>query len=129
MSDTKTQTVSGVTPAITAEGQDILLNWEARASVQDTKETVHIRAWSTYADDNPAQVYQFFGNIISPQLGDSGHFTSPLNVSVFEADVATFDVPQPTDVGLQVGMRLSPEANRDQVISDVGNINFPSPTR
>jgi hypothetical protein len=114
MSGTQTQTVSGTMPAVTREGQDVLLNWEARASVQDGKQTVHLRAWSTYVDDNPVQVYQFFGKIVSPQLGDSGSFSSPLNVSVFDADLATFDVPQPVDVGLQIAMRLSPETNRDQ---------------
>ena len=72
MAKTQTQTTSGTMPAITREGLDVLLNWEARATVQDGKETVHVHAWATDNDNNPVQVYQFFGAIISPQLGDSG---------------------------------------------------------
>ena len=42
------------------------------------------------------------------------------------AESPVFDVPEPLDVGLQVGMLLSDEKNRDQSITDVGNINFAS---
>ncbi|MCU1292200.1 MAG: hypothetical protein JWP08_1050 [Bryobacterales bacterium] len=126
MSEPRTQTVSGVMPAIDRDGRNLLLNWEARASEQDGKETVHVHAWATDEDNNPVQVYQFYGAIISPQLGDHGQFRSRSNISDYEADVATFDVPEATDVGLQVGMMLSEEHSRDQAITDFGNINFPS---
>jgi hypothetical protein len=126
MSEARMQTVSGTMSATTRDGREIVLNWEARASVQDGKETVHVHSWTTDADNNPVQVYQFYGAIISPQLGDRGQFKSPLNVSDYEADVASFDVPEATDVGLQLGMLLSQEKNRDQAVTDVANINFPS---
>lgn len=124
MPEPQTQTVSGTMPAVDREGRQLILNWEAKASVQDGKETVHVHSWATDADNNLAPVYQFYGAIISPQLGDRGQFHSPLNVSDYESDVATFDVPEPTDVGLQVGMLLSDEKSRDQAVTDVANINF-----
>jgi hypothetical protein len=126
MAEPHTQTVSGVVPAIDRDGRNVALNWEAKATEQDGKETVHVHAWATDDDDNAVQVYQFYGTIISPQLGDAGQFRSRTNISDYDADVATFDVPQATDVGLQVGMLLSEEHSRDQAITDVGNINFPS---
>jgi hypothetical protein len=52
-----------------------------------------------------------------------------LNVSDYEADVATFDVPEPVDVGLQLGMLISQEKVRAQAITDVGSINFGAPTK
>jgi hypothetical protein len=127
MAEPITQTVSGTMPAIARDGSDVVLNWEARASFADGKETVHVHAWCTDSANNPFEVYQFHGTIISPQLGqEHGQFRSPLNVSDYQAEVATFDAPgQPIDVGLQVGMRLSEERNRDQDVTDVGNINFP----
>jgi len=126
MSEPRNETVSGTMPAITRDGQDIVFNWEARASAKDGKETVHVHAWTTDAENNPVQVYQFYGAIISPQLRDRGQFKSPLNVSDYAGDVVSFDVPEPTDVGLQVGMLLSGEKSRDQAITDVANINFPA---
>lgn len=126
MPEVQTQTASGTMPAISRDGRDLLLNWEAKESVQDGKETVHIHTWTTDNDNNAVQVHQFFGTIISPRIGHSGAFHSPLNVSDYEADVTVFDVPEPLDVGLQVGMLLSDEKNRDQSITDVGNINFAS---
>lgn len=126
MAEAQTQTVSGTVPAITREGDNIVLNWEAKASARDGKETVHVHAWASDADNNAVQVHQFYGQVISPQLGDRGQFHSELNVSDYEADVATFEVPQATDVALQVGMYLSSEKSRDQAVSDSGNINFPS---
>jgi hypothetical protein len=125
MSEPRIQTVSGTVPAITREGGNVLLTWEAKATAQDGKETVHIHAWATDEDNQAFPVYQFYGAVISPQLGDAGQFRSPLHVADYEADIATFDVPEPTDVGLQVGMYLSEEKSRDQAITDVGNINFP----
>lgn len=113
-------------PAINREGENVLLSWEARATVREGKETVHIRAWATDEDEQAIPVYQFHGAVISPQLGDAGQFHSPTNVPAYEADIITFDVPQPIDVGLRVGMHLSEEKNRDQSITDFGNINFPS---
>jgi hypothetical protein len=127
MSETQIQTVSGTMPAVNREGENVLLNWEGRATVQDGKETIHIHAWATDDDGQAISVYQFHGAVISPQLGDAGQFHSPAHVSDYEADIITFDVPEPTDVGLRVGMYLSEEKNRDQSISDVGNINFPMP--
>ena len=111
-------------PATDREGRDIVLNWEARASVTDGKETVHLHSWATDADNNGVRIYRFYGAIISPQLGDRGQFKSPLNLSDYDADVVTFDVPAPTDVGLQVGMLISEERTRDQAVTDVANINF-----
>ncbi len=125
MSGARTQTVSATMPGISRDGREIILNWEAKASVQNGKETVHVHAWATDDNNNPVQVYRFYGAIISPQLGDRGQFQSPLNVSDYEADVASFDVPEPADVGLQVGMLLSEEKTRDQAITEVANINFP----
>ena len=90
MDETQRQTASGTMPAINREGENVLLNWEAKATVQDGKEIVHVHAWAT------------------------------------NEDIVTFDVPEPTDGGLQVGMYLSEEKSRDQAITDVGNINFPS---
>jgi hypothetical protein len=127
MSEPQIQTASGTMPAITREGGNVLLNWEAQATVQDGKETVHVHAWATDENNQAVPVYQFYGAVISPQLGDTGQFSSPLHVADYEADIATFDVPEPTDVGLQVGMYLSEEKSRDQAITDVGNINFSMP--
>ena len=126
MGETQMQTISGTMPAINREGENVLLNWEAQATVQDGKETVHVHAWATNEDNQAIPVYQFYGAVISPQLGDAGQFHSSTDVAEYEADIATFDVPEPTDVGLQVGMYLSEEKSRDQAITDVGNINFPS---
>ena len=125
--ETQVQTVSGTVPAINREGENVLLNWEARATVREGKETVHIHAWATDEDDQSIPVYQFHGAVISPQLGDAGQFHSSTHIADYEADIITFDVPQPTDVGLRIGMYLSEEKNRDQSITDVGNINFPTP--
>jgi hypothetical protein len=127
MSETQMQTVSGTVPAVTREGQNIVLNWEAKGTVQEAKETVHVRAWATNEDNQAVPVYQFHGAVISPQFGDAGRFHSPTHVADYEADILTFDVPEPTDIGLQVGMYLSEEKNRDQSITDVGDINFPAP--
>jgi hypothetical protein len=125
MAEPKVQTVSGTMPAIARDGLDVVFNWEAKATVQDGKQTVHVHAWATDSDNRPVQVYQFYGAIISPELGDQGHFASRVNISDYEADVVTFDVPEATDVALQVGMYLSAERDRDQDISDTGDINFP----
>src|SRR4051812_28659529 len=118
MRETQIQTVSGTMPAINREGENVLLNWEAKATVQEGKETVHIHAWATNEDSQAIPVYQFHGAVISPQLGDAGQFHSPTHITDYEADIITFDVPKPTDIGLQVGMYLSEEKSRDQSITD-----------
>lgn len=133
MTPIKTQTVSGTQPAITRDDQNVVLNWEAKASTDEGRnETVHIRMWATDEADRPAEIYQFFGEITSPDLGHRGHFNSPQHVSTFEQDVAKWQVPdssEPVDVGLRIGMLLSEERTRDQAVTDVGNINFPKPGR
>jgi len=130
MAQTKTQTVSGTQPAITRDDQTIVLNWEAKASADDRNEIVHVRMWATDEADRPAEIYQFFGEITSPDLGHRGHFKSPRHISTFEDDIAKWQIPEvsdPVDVGLRVGMLLSDEHSRDQAVTDVGNINFMKP--
>jgi hypothetical protein len=128
MTQIKTQTVSGTQPAITRDDQSVILNWEAEAKTDDGRnETVHVRMWATDDENRPAEIYQFFGEITTPDLGRRGDFNSPRGVSVFEGDIAKWQLPdpsEPVDVGLRVGMLLSEEHSRDQAVTDVGNINF-----